>query len=146
MFNTEIGLIQSGCNPDLSYSSDHFYTKYGGCNRYLSRGLHDIITFFFISGDGYCVKLQYHKNYNGTSNRTLKGLTCQRWDSQDPHRHQYNDSNLFSEDTLGNAENFCRTPDGSDWPWCFTTELEVRSQPCDIDVKLCGGGITSGIM
>ena len=100
--------------------------------------------FFFIAGNGVCVKLEFHKNYNGTSSRTLNGLTCQRWDSQDPHKHRYNDSNLFSEDTLKNVENFCRTPDGSDWPWCFTTDSGVRSQPCDFDVKLCGGGITSG--
>ena len=97
-----------------------------------------------IPGDGYCVRLEFLKDYNGTNDRTLNGLTCQRWDSQDPHRHRYNDSSWFPEGTFKNLENFCRTPDGSDWPWCFTTTSEVRSQPCDFDVKLCGGGSTSG--
>ena len=99
---------------------------------------------YFDLGEDFCVKLNFNSNYNGTMNYTLNGLTCQRWDSQSPHRHHYTDLGFFSGATLEEVANYCRTPDGSGWPWCFTTSVEVRSQVCHIDMKLCGGGIISG--
>ena len=95
-------------------------------------------------GANFCVKLDFNPNYNGTMTYTLNGLTCQRWDSQSPHRHHYTNPGLFPEETVEEVANYCRTPDGSGWPWCFTTSPEVRSQVCNIDIRLCGGGITSG--
>ena len=99
---------------------------------------------YFCLGEDFCMKLEFNPNYNGTMNYTFHGLTCQRWDSQSPHSHQYTDPGLFSGATLEEVANYCRTPDGSGWPWCFTTSPKVRSQVCHIDMKLCGGGITSG--
>ena len=100
----------------------------------------------YSSGPGvdFCVKWVSNRNYNGTVSSTLSGLTCQRWDSQNPHKHRYINPELFPEEKLEDVANYCRTPDGSDWPWCFTRSPEVRSQTCDIDIKLCGNEITSG--
>ena len=95
-------------------------------------------------GAEFCVKLDFLPNYDGSVSSTMNGLTCQRWDSQDPHKHHYTDPSLFPEATLEDVANYCRTPDGSEWPWCFTTAPDVRSQLCYFDVKFCGGGILSG--
>ena len=97
-----------------------------------------------VSGIQFCIKLDFNLKYNGTASSTSNGLTCQRWDSQNPHKHHYNNPELFPEETIENAANYCRTPNGNVWPWCFTASPEVRSQACDIDIKLRGGGITSG--
>ena len=102
------------------------------------------LSYIIFTGENSCVQIDFLPNYNGTINTTLNGMTCQRWDAQSPHKHQYTDPGLFPETTLEDAANYCRTPDGSDLPWCFTTSPEVRSQVCDLDSKLCGGGITSG--
>ena len=47
---------------------------------------------------------------------------------QNPHRHHYTNPGLFPEATIEEVANHCRTPDGSSWPWCFTTSPEFRSQ------------------
>ena len=54
------------------------------------------------------------KTYNGTLNVTLKGYTCQRWDSQHPHMHNWNFPDHFPNDaSLYDAHNYCRNPDGT---------------------------------
>ena len=95
------------------------------------------------SGAEFCVKLGFLPSYNGSVRSTLKRLTCQHWDSQTPHKHQYTDPDMFPEATLKDVANYCRTPDGSEWPWCFTTSPEVRSQVCYFDVTLCDSGLQS---
>ena len=37
-----------------------------------------------------------------------------------------------SDVTLEDAANYCRNPDGSRSPWCYTTDVGVRWQYCDI--------------
>ena len=90
------------------------------------------------------MRLDFNLKYNGTVNFTLNGLTCQRCDSQNPHKHQYTSPEMFPEETLEGVANYCRTPDCNDWRWCFTTSPEVRSQACDIDIKLCTDEMTPG--
>lgn len=67
-------------------------------------------------------------------NKTRKGVTCQRWDSQTPHAH------TLTSDThpkAGLDENFCRNPDGEPrGPWCYTTSSKKRWDYCD--VPSCG--------
>ena len=71
------------------------------------------------------------EEYKGSASTTVGGLTCQRWDSQYPHTH---------DEVIYEGENFCRNPGGrAPFPWCFTTERNVRWQLCDIpfcDAKL----------
>uniref|UniRef100_A0AAR2JRJ4 Hepatopoietin-A n=1 Tax=Pygocentrus nattereri TaxID=42514 RepID=A0AAR2JRJ4_PYGNA len=67
------------------------------------------------------------ERYRGTVNVTPSGVACQRWDSQFPHNHSYTPQNYNCKDL---RENFCRNPDGSEIPWCFTTDPKVRKALC----------------
>ncbi len=62
-------------------------------------------------------------DYSGTLDKTVGGLTCQRWDSQVPHSHGYS-----------GEENYCRNPSAHNRPWCYTTDRSVRWQNCDIQI------------
>ncbi|XP_022297979.2 uncharacterized protein LOC111107205 [Crassostrea virginica] len=60
--------------------------------------------------------------YRGTKNVTENGRTCQRWDTKSPHNH-----------TKPNYEdNFCRNPDNTARPWCYTTDPSVRWELCGV--------------
>ncbi|XP_029019568.1 hepatocyte growth factor a isoform X2 [Betta splendens] len=65
--------------------------------------------------------------YRGTMNVTPEGVTCQRWDAQFPHNHSFLPQNFKCKDL---RENYCRNPDGSDYPWCFTTDPNQRRANC----------------
>ncbi|KAI7791795.1 hepatocyte growth factor a [Triplophysa rosa] len=67
------------------------------------------------------------EGYRGTVNVTSAGVTCQRWDSLFPHNHSYTPHNYKCKDL---RENFCRNPDGSEIPWCFTTDPKIRKAFC----------------
>ncbi|XP_020492698.1 plasminogen [Labrus bergylta] len=69
------------------------------------------------------------EDYRGKVATTENGNTCQRWDSQKPNNHGYNPSAL-PEKYL--EENYCRNPDGSPRPWCFTTSPTKRWDFCSI--------------
>ena len=60
----------------------------------------------------------------------MSGKKCQRWDAQSHHGHEFDE--LFA------AENYCRNPDSSDGPWCYTTDINTRWEYCDI--PYCGRG------
>ena len=90
------------------------------------------------------MELDLKPSYDGRINSTLTGLSCQRWDSQSPHKHHYNDPSFFPDTTHDEIGNYCRTPDGSEWPWCFTTSPDVRSEACNLNIRLCSNGQTSG--
>ncbi|TKS90811.1 Hepatocyte growth factor Hepatopoietin-A [Collichthys lucidus] len=66
-------------------------------------------------------------DYRGTMNVTPEGVTCQRWDSQFPHNHSFLPQNFKCKDL---RENYCRNPDGADYPWCFTTDPNRRIANC----------------
>ncbi|KAG8005603.1 Hepatocyte growth factor [Nibea albiflora] len=66
-------------------------------------------------------------DYRGTMNVTPEGVTCQRWDSQFPHNHSFLPQNFKCKDL---RENYCRNPDGADYPWCFTTDPNQRIANC----------------
>ncbi|XP_048579992.1 tyrosine-protein kinase Mer [Nematostella vectensis] len=69
--------------------------------------------------------------YRGNISVTKSGITCQSWSSQCPHRH-YHNSTQYPE--LVNAANFCRNPGGMgpDGPWCYTTNMSMRWEYCDV--------------
>ena len=92
-----------------------------------------------------CVRLMTNTNYNGTATLTVGGHVCQRWDRQYPHQHLYSNPDLFPEMSLHEVENYCRAPDGSDWPWCYTTSPEVRRERCAFHFKICGNSRVDGM-
>ena len=61
---------------------------------------------------------------------TRRGYACQMWSSQTPHRHEmHNDIVGANYDGVGD-HNFCRKIGGSDKPWCYTTDPNVRFDYC----------------
>lgn len=106
------------------------------------------------------------EGYRGTVDVMPTGLTCQRWDSQYPHNHTFvpeaypckwvtlshktcihllthlhaliadywMNFSVFSRDL---RENYCRNPDGQEFPWCFTTDPRVRTMFCT-NIPQCG--------
>uniref|UniRef100_A0A452EN11 Hepatocyte growth factor-like protein n=1 Tax=Capra hircus TaxID=9925 RepID=A0A452EN11_CAPHI len=77
------------------------------------------------------------EGYRGTANTTAAGVPCQRWDAQLPHQHRFapekyackgvSRAGLEGRDL---RENFCRNPDGSEAPWCFTSRPGMRMAFC----------------
>ncbi|XP_011474510.1 hepatocyte growth factor [Oryzias latipes] len=74
------------------------------------------------------------EGYRGVVDMTPTGLTCQRWDSQYPHNHSFIPEAYRCKDL---RENYCRNPDGQDFPWCFTTDPRVRTMFCT-NIPQCG--------
>uniref|UniRef100_A0A8C5HD14 Hepatocyte growth factor-like n=1 Tax=Gouania willdenowi TaxID=441366 RepID=A0A8C5HD14_GOUWI len=77
-------------------------------------------------------------DYRGTMSVTPDGVTCQRWDSQFPHNHTFIPQNYKCKDL---RENYCRNPDGADYPWCFTTDPNQRTANCS-HIPQCGADPT----
>jgi hypothetical protein len=78
-----------------------------------------------------CKRTQLGTEYGGQLSKTISGRNCQRWSSQEPHKH-----NVFfnlPDGTQEAAENFCRNPDGDPGgPWCYTLDKEKRWEHCDV--------------
>uniref|UniRef100_A0A452GQD4 Kringle domain-containing protein n=1 Tax=Gopherus agassizii TaxID=38772 RepID=A0A452GQD4_9SAUR len=70
-------------------------------------------------------------DYRGTIATTASGKTCQEWNSQKPHSHDY-----FTPVTHPRAglerNNYCRNPDGDRAPWCYTIDPSVRWEYCNL--------------
>ncbi|XP_060558946.1 uncharacterized protein LOC132719211 isoform X2 [Ruditapes philippinarum] len=92
---------------------------------------------------GDCFKISSNR-YNGFESTTYDGHTCQRWDSQTPHKHSRNQADRFPDASVADAANYCRDPDGEGLPWCYTTDPDVRWQLCGI-YKCTGGNYWAGM-
>jgi len=69
------------------------------------------------------------ESYNGTSNVTEMGRSCQQWDSNSPHIHPL--TSLYRIYLEGH--NYCRNPEGrGTHPWCYTTDPNVRWEYCNV--------------
>ena len=71
-------------------------------------------------------------DYQGTMSRTKGGYRCQQWNLDgNPHtglRGSY-------------PHDYCRNPDKSDGPWCYTTLPSKRWDYCDVSsCKKCHTG------
>ena len=95
-----------------------------------------ILILIFLSLDCYN-EVDQGINYNGTVNTTMSGWTCQAWDLTTPHVHPFTSQyRPYLED-----HNYCRNPEGrGSRPWCYTTELSVRWEYCN--VQPCGVSTT----
>lgn len=72
------------------------------------------------------------QSYRGTVSRTTDGYTCQSWNSQIPHAHNYN-STVYPDDDL--SSNYCRNPSGlRSKPWCYTLLNGVKWQACNLTI------------
>jgi len=73
------------------------------------------------------------RDYRGGQQYTIGGLSCQRWDAQAPHAHEFTPEN-FPEDGL-HDNNYCRNPawrSKEKFPriWCYTMDPDVRWDFC----------------
>ena len=68
-------------------------------------------------------------DYRGTLSITESGLTCQAWDDQVPHMHNW--THAINPNAGLDGNNNCRSPDGA-WPWCFTTNPNILWEYCQI--------------
>ncbi|XP_059245732.1 hepatocyte growth factor-like protein isoform X3 [Mustela nigripes] len=60
------------------------------------------------------------ERYRGSVSRTRKGVACQHWSAEKPHKPQFTPT---SAPDAHLEENFCRNPDrDSHGPWCYTTD------------------------
>ncbi|CAH1238988.1 LPA [Branchiostoma lanceolatum] len=84
------------------------------------------------SNAGECLE-EDGASYRGKVSETRTGKTCQRWDSQTPHRHSRTPANYPSS---GLEQNYCRNPDSWSGVWCYTTDPGTRWELCDVPV--CG--------
>ncbi|XP_020644826.3 hepatocyte growth factor-like protein isoform X1 [Pogona vitticeps] len=89
-----------------------------------------------LSSTTSCFRMK-GEDYRGEVNVTSTGIPCQRWDSQIPHRHHYLPQKYECKDL---RENYCRNPDGSEAPWCFTTFPNTRRAYC-FQIKRCADNV-----
>ena len=86
----------------------------------------------YLGGDG-CKLTVLGLEYTGLVATTISGRTCQRWDSQSPHRHTRTRLDQYPDWDLGYASNYCRNPDGEpNGPWCYTTDRSTRWEYCNV--------------
>ncbi|KAG8444470.1 hypothetical protein GDO86_009590 [Hymenochirus boettgeri] len=69
------------------------------------------------------------ENYRGNVGITASGKTCQKWRSQEPHRHARTPENYPCKNL---EENYCRNPDSEAMPWCYTIDNATRWEYCEI--------------
>merc|ERR1719187_1289737 len=80
-------------------------------------------------------KDKHQRGYKGEASQTVSGLTCQAWNVQTPHKHEYG--------RLGD-HNHCRNSDIESAPWCYTTNPEKRWEYCDVrECNSCDRGFSN---
>ncbi|XP_070247382.1 hepatocyte growth factor-like protein isoform X3 [Myotis yumanensis] len=68
------------------------------------------------------------EQYRGSVSKTRKGVPCQLWSADAPHKSQFTPT---SAPHAHLERNFCRNPDGdSHGPWCYTTDARLPFDYC----------------
>ncbi|XP_006770660.1 PREDICTED: hepatocyte growth factor-like protein [Myotis davidii] len=73
------------------------------------------------------------EQYRGSVSKTRKGVPCQLWSADAPHKSQFTPT---SAPHAHLEKNFCRNPDGdSHGPWCYTTDARIPFDYCALRGK-----------
>ncbi|XP_077989280.1 uncharacterized protein LOC144443611 [Glandiceps talaboti] len=84
---------------------------------------------YSVNASNECFHESNGADYRGTKSTTNKGNRCQKWTSQSPNTHTRTPDN-YPSGGLGD-HNYCRNPDNSAWPWCYTVD-GLRYEYCDV--------------
>ena len=77
--------------------------------------------------------MQDGRGYMGTESSTVNGFACVAWTDT-----TFTDPDLFPDESVEAASNFCRNPDGKEGGvWCQTGPDVSQWENCD--VPLCQG-------
>ncbi|KAM7336973.1 hypothetical protein ACRRTK_003092 [Alexandromys fortis] len=115
------GLEENFCrNPDRDPRGPWCYTTSGSV-RFQTCGIKSCRDAVCVSCNG--------EDYRGQVDVTESGRECQRWDLQHPHSHPFQ-PDKFLDKALN--DNYCRNPDGSERPWCYTTDPNIQREFCDL--------------
>ncbi|XP_043938462.1 prothrombin [Protopterus annectens] len=114
--------------------TDIFWANYTDCESFVSKNRTHLDTCL----SGLCAVTQIGTNYIGNISTTRSGRECQYWNSNFPHKSEFN---VILHPEL--QKNFCRNPDRSPkGPWCYTRDAVTRREECVIPI--CGAqGTTS---
>ncbi|KAM4787455.1 plasminogen-like isoform 3-T3 [Cyanocitta cristata] len=88
-------------------------------------------------------------DYRGTKAKTQKGVKCQNWADNDPHKPNYTPEKYPN---AGLEENYCRNPDEDEkGPWCYTTDPDTRFDycnipECEVECMHCSGENYHGVV
>ena len=92
-------------------------------------------SLLLATGPKECKNSMMGSDYVGDISITVSGKACQKWNLKSPHHHQQKN---FPDSSIMEAGNKCRNPDNwSEGPWCYTTDVNVRWELCDI--PMCKG-------
>ena len=100
--------------------------------------------FLYFTATKCFITIENKAFYAGTKSKVKVGwynVHCQRFDSQYPHKHGEMSVHpyYFHVDYLSDVSNFCRDPDYTGKPWCYTGKIIKRWKYCDI--PRCSPGI-----
>ncbi len=96
----------------------------------------DSFPCLFIENYPDCTQYDDDRDYNGTMSTTVSGLSCQPWDSQSPHTHSYEPSDVL-------VGNYCRNPPTySRQTWCYTMDKGTEWDYCP-KITSCQTGISN---
>ncbi|XP_029817483.1 plasminogen-like, partial [Manacus vitellinus] len=88
-------------------------------------------------------------DYRGTEAKTQKGVRCQKWADNSPHKPNYTPEKYPN---AGLEENYCRNPDNDEkGPWCYTTDPDTRFDycnipECEVECMHCSGENYHGVV
>ncbi|KAK3604327.1 hypothetical protein CHS0354_021125 [Potamilus streckersoni] len=67
--------------------------------------------------------------YTGKRNCTISGYQCINWDSKVPQEHELTQ---FPDDSIKEAGNYCRDPNGKGLPWCYIKDPIKKFEICPV--------------
>ncbi|KAL4237776.1 hypothetical protein ACF0H5_002488 [Mactra antiquata] len=112
--------------------SDSGYTWCYIADSYKEWGVCDVTRCETVFKNQHCYYGVNASWYSGTLASTIKGKTCQRWDSQYPHENGYTKASQYPDGSLTAAANYCRDPSDSGYTWCYTTDPDDRWDVCNV--------------
>ncbi len=107
------------------------------CRKHILVWITNTIEQHICSWAAAAAACQTPSQYTGKASVTVTGRQCQAWASQSPQAHTVGSQNSqFPDGSVAAAGNYCRDPDNTGYPWCYTTNSGIRWEACTVD--LCG--------